>query len=124
MKFNKKETNIKQGTPPWIVTSEKVELAIQKIVNLTHPLKIILFGSYVKNNISKNSDLDILIVTAYEVKNPIKEIVKIRRYLRDVLMPMDILIISQKKLTELKDIPGLIYREILKHGKIVYEEER
>jgi hypothetical protein len=36
-------------------------------------------------------------------------------------MPMDILVISEDRLRELADQPGLIYREALRHGKVVSE---
>jgi len=39
-------------------------------------------------------------------------------------MPVDILVISAGKLAELADKPGLIYREILRTGRVVYEADR
>jgi hypothetical protein len=36
-------------------------------------------------------------------------------------MPMDILVVPERKWLELKDEPGLIYREALKNGKVIYE---
>jgi hypothetical protein len=36
-------------------------------------------------------------------------------------MPMDILVIPDSKWRKMKEIPGLIYREALKTGEIVYE---
>lgn len=34
---------------------------------------------------------------------------------------MDLLIIGEDRLRELADQPGLIYRETLRHGQVVYE---
>jgi hypothetical protein len=36
-------------------------------------------------------------------------------------MPMDIVVVPRAKWEELKDLPGLIYREALMKGKVVYE---
>jgi hypothetical protein len=36
-------------------------------------------------------------------------------------MPVDILVVPHSKWEELKDVPGLIYREAAKSGKVVYE---
>ncbi len=36
-------------------------------------------------------------------------------------MPMDILVIPEKRLEKLADTPGLVYREAVQHGKVVYE---
>jgi len=37
------------------------------------------------------------------------------------MMPMDILVVRESQYNVLKDRPGLIYREIEKTGKVVYE---
>ncbi len=105
----------------WSITPQKVQLAIQKIIEFSKPRKLILFGSYVRGNMHLNSDLDILVVTKNHIENPRKESIRIRRYLKGILVPMDIIVISENQLKQYADIPGLIYREALKHGKIVYE---
>lgn len=58
---------------PWQVTPDKVQAAIDKIIEFINPLKLILFGSYVENKTHVNSDLDILIVTHNDIENPRKE---------------------------------------------------
>jgi hypothetical protein len=45
-----------------------------------------------------------------------------RRALRGISMPMDILVIPEKRLQELADQPGLVYREAVRHGQVVYAE--
>ena len=106
---------------PWAVTREKVDAALQRIIEVGHPRKLILFGSYVSGTTRRNSDLDILVVTGDDVENPRKESVRLRRALKGILMPMDIVVIQESLLKELADTPGLIYREALKRGKLVYE---
>jgi len=44
------------------VTSDKVEAAVRKIIEVSRPLKLILFGSYVRAK-QPDSDLDILVIT-------------------------------------------------------------
>lgn len=105
----------------WEVNPAKVEAAIRKIVEVSRPVKLILFGSYVQGKTSRNSDLDLLVIARDEIGDPRKESVRIRRALRGISMPMDILVIPQSKWDELKDVPGLIYREALRKGKIAYE---
>jgi predicted nucleotidyltransferase len=112
---------IQENHHPWEVTSEKVEAAIRKIIEVGQPLKLILFGSYVRGETNINSDLDILVVARDEVESPRKESVRIRRALRGISMAMDILVVQQSKWEELKDVPGLIYREALMTGRVVYE---
>ena len=105
----------------WSVTPEKVEAAVQQISKTCQPLKIIIFGSYIRGNIDRNSDVDILIVVGDEVINPRQESVRIRRALKGISMPMDILVVPVSRLQKLMNLPGMIYREALQTGKVVYE---
>lgn len=105
----------------WAITPQKVQAVIQKIIEISRPRKLILFGSYIRGNVHLNSDLDIMVVTGNEVENPRKESIRIRRALRGIHMPMDILVVQENRLKELANASGLIYREAIKGGKIVYE---
>ncbi len=105
----------------WAVTPEKIDAAVQRIISVARPRKVILFGSAVRGEANIHSDLDILVVTRDEIESPRKESVRIRRALRGIVMPMDILVISEKRLEELADQPGLIYREALRRGRVVYD---
>jgi predicted nucleotidyltransferase len=107
--------------PSWAVTPEKVQAANQRIAELASPRKIILFGSYVRGETDINSDVDILVVVPDTVDNPRKESVRLQKALRDILMPMDILVVPESHWERFKDTPGLIYREARRTGKVVYE---
>ncbi len=109
------------ATKKWEVTPEKVDAAIRKIIEVSRPLKLILFGSYVRGQAHANSDLDVMVITGDDIENPRQESVRIRRALRGISMPMDILVVPWTKWNDLKDRPGLIYREALTKGKVVYE---
>ncbi len=106
---------------PWAVTQEKMREAVQRVITVARPRKVILFGSAARGETSVHSDLDILVVTKEEIDSPRRESVRIRRALRGIVMPMDILVISEKRLEELADQPGLVYREALRRGRVVYE---
>lgn len=108
-------------TVSWKITPQKVKAAIDRIVEISRPVKVILFGSYVSGKMHLNSDLDILIVTKDKVENPRKESVRIRSALKGILMPMDIIVVQESNLEKMANMPGLIYREALRNGRIVYE---
>jgi predicted nucleotidyltransferase len=108
-------------TVAWAVTPVKVDAAVQKIVSVGHPQKVILFGSMAKGSTHLHSDADFLVVTARDVASPRRESVRLRRALRGITMPMDILVISAQRLEELRNQPGLIYGEALRGGKVVYD---
>lgn len=106
-------------TPIWQVTEEKIRKAVRRIVRLARPRMIVLFGSAVRGRLTSHSDVDLLVVTA--TSNARKESVRIRRALRDIVMPMDILVISEEKLRNISARPGLVHGEALRTGKIMYE---
>lgn len=105
----------------WAINPQKVQDAIRKIIEISSPRKLILFGSYIRGDMHLNSDLDVLVVTGDEIKNTRKESIKIRRALKGIRMSMDIVVVPEGRLKELVDTPGLIYREAFKNGKVVYE---
>jgi uncharacterized protein len=107
----------------WRVTPEKVDAAVRKIIEVARPSKLIIFGSYISNQADINSDVDFLVITGKEIENTRKESVRIRRALRGIGMPMDILVVPERKWVELKDEPGLIYREAMRKGRVVYESK-
>lgn len=103
------------------ITSEKVREAIRRIVRIGQPKKIIVFGSYIHEELQPGSDLDILVISEDSILDTRAESVRIRKYLRDLMMPMDILVVRESDYEVLKNKPGLIYREIEETGKVVYE---
>ncbi len=107
---------------PWAVTPEKVRDVVKRLITVAQPRKIILFGSYVRGQTHVDSDLDVLVVSSNEVANPRAESVRLRDCVEDIDMPMDILVVPEKEFDELCDIPGLIYQEARKQGRVVYEQ--
>ena len=105
----------------WAITPEKIGKVVELIIKVARPHKVILFGSMVRGKTNIHSDLDILVVVENEEVHSRKESVRIRQALRGICMPMDILVISKGRLRDLADQPGLIYREVLRSGKVVYE---
>ncbi len=105
----------------WAVTPTKIQAAVKRVVKTAHPTRVILFGSAARGGRRTPNDVDLLIVRDEEVRSPRKEGIRIRRALRGIPMPMDILVISERRLREVADQPGLVYREALREGKIVYD---
>jgi uncharacterized protein len=109
--------------PPWLVRPEKVEAVVQRLIGVARPKKIILFGSYVRGEITRDSDLDVLVVTNDDVQSPRRESVRLRNAVGDINMPMDILVVPESRFRALRDKIGLIYREAVLRGRVVYESE-
>jgi len=106
---------------PWTITPEKVEAVVRRLVTAAKPRKIILFGSYVRGTVHRDSDLDVLVVTDDDVQSPRAESARLRRVVRDISMSMDILVIPQSKLEQIQGRRDWIYAEACETGNVVYE---
>jgi len=109
------------GKAPWAITPEKVEQAVRRLVAAGRPCKIILFGSYVRGETHRNSDLDVLVVAGDSLESARKEGVRLRHALRGIRLCLDVLVVREGDFNRLKDRIGLIYREAVRHGQVVYE---
>jgi uncharacterized protein len=92
----------------------------QRILAVSDPEKIILFGSYARGDYGSDSDLDLMVVIK-AVQSTRDESIRLRRALRGLLAPIDILVATPEHLERHRNTVGLIYRTILSEGKIVYE---
>jgi predicted nucleotidyltransferase len=92
----------------------------RRILGVSSPQKIILFGSYARGSYGPDSDLDLMVVMD-QVKSPRSESVRLRRALRGLLAPVDIIVTTAEQLERHKNTLGLIYQTVLTEGKVIYE---
>ena len=92
---------------------------VQGIVEAIHPLRIILFGSAVRNEMGPDSDIDVLVVMPKGVHRR-QTAQFLYRHVRGIGMPFDILVVTPDDLEKHKNNIGLIYRTILQEGREVY----
>jgi len=105
-----------------MITDETIKQIVEKIKEEVSPEKIILFGSYSRGNATKHSDLDLCVVVNEYVKDPDIEW-RIKRLFWGWLIPMDIIVYSQKKIDEWKNVKMAFLNHILRHGKVLYEKQ-
>jgi predicted nucleotidyltransferase len=93
---------------------------VKQVVDEADPDRIILFGSRAKGNAAKDSDYDIFVL-----KRGVTHRRKLAHdiYLKlDVKAPVDVIVETPERFNELKGNPFLLYNEIEKHGRVVYEK--
>jgi uncharacterized protein len=92
----------------------------ERIVRDYDPVKIILFGSHARGEAGPESDIDLLIVLP-EVANKRQAAVAIRRVLRDLPVPKDIVVTTPEEIARRGDLVGTVLRPALREGKVLYE---
>lgn len=95
----------------------------KKIIEGTKPEKIVLFGSYAQGNPSKSSDIDLLVIKNSNLRRDERDL-EIRKYLKDIIFPLDIFVYSKNEVDKYKKIKGSFINKILKTGKVLYEQKQ
>ena len=93
---------------------------VRRILTVAAPDRIILFGSAATGNMTKDSDIDLLIVEPAP-ENTLHESVKIRRALGSIGYPIDVIVIRTERFEETKDTFGGIAYPAHKYGRVLYE---
>jgi predicted nucleotidyltransferase len=103
------------------ISEEILDTVVGRLVALASPLKIILFGSMARGEARPQSDLDLLIVEK-EVAEPYNEALRLDRALRDLMLPLDLVIISEDQFNRYSRVPGTVYYRSLKEGQVLYAQ--
>ena len=96
-----------------------VKQLTENIIQLVHPLRIILFGSVVRGESSENSDIDLLVVMP-EGTHRRHTAQFLYRKIKGIGIPFDLIVTTPSDLEKYKNNPGLIYKTILEEGKEIY----
>jgi predicted nucleotidyltransferase len=100
-------------------TSEFIDRAVRLLVEAASPQKIILFGSVARGEQSRDSDLDFVVILPF-VSNYFSEMVRLRRALKDIRMPIDVLVYSEDDVRVRGSWPGTALHEALQTGRVLY----
>jgi predicted nucleotidyltransferase len=99
---------------------QTIEEAARRLVAAAHPDKIILFGSYARGDFDGRSDLDLLVILP-KVENRAAEMVRLRRVLKGIPMPIDILVYSVNEVEQRRDLRGTMLYHALQEGRILHD---
>ncbi len=92
---------------------------VRRILTVIQPDRIILFGSAATGQMTKDSDIDLLIVEP-DTKEKRSEYVRIIKSLRGLGYPFDILFITTEWFEDSKEVVGGIAYPANKYGKVIY----
>jgi predicted nucleotidyltransferase len=101
-----------------------VKEIVRRILSAAAPDKIILFGSAAGGGMTRDSDIDILIVEDNPEDRPYdrrKESLKIDETLDGLGYPFDVIVISSEWFEASKDVIGGIAYPAHKYGRVIYE---
>ena len=93
---------------------------VRRVLSVARPDRILLFGSAATGEMTKDSDIDLLVV-APAPKNRHEERLKIADAIGDIEYPVDVILIASERFEATKDIIGGIAYPAHKYGRVLYE---
>ncbi len=102
------------------IEQELVEEIVRRILSVAQPDRIILFGSAATGNMTRDSDIDLLILEPAPGDTR-EESVRLRGALRGICHPFDVIVMALERFEETKNVIGGIAYPANKYGEVIYE---
>jgi len=117
----KKDTTVfKQREGGGTRIDQKLSEVIRRIVEVAQPEKIILFGSAVRGEMGRNSDLDLLVVKSGNYHKG-RLTGEIYMHLIGVGQAVDVVLVTPEDVDRYRDSHSLVIKPALREGRVVYE---
>ena len=98
------------------------------LVDLIHPSKIIIFGSYARGQATDDSDIDIAVIAGDGQPSDrdalVRSRVALRRALKGTNLAIDFILQSKEKFDKERRNAGSIQQTIDTEGMVIYEQQR
>jgi predicted nucleotidyltransferase len=108
-----------------MIQQNEIAQLSQKIIDLIHPEKIILFGSYAYGIPTRESDLDLLVIVKSSNEPRYKRAREIRKHLwGSTSFAKDILVYTESEIAEWRNVKEAFITSIIEQGKVLYENKR
>ena len=93
---------------------------VRRMVERTSPARVILYGSYAREEADPDSDIDLLVL--FEARDNRREIVTaLYESIRDISVPKDILIATTAEYERFRSVVNTTFYDIGEDGKVLYE---
>jgi uncharacterized protein len=102
------------------VNEEIIAEIVRRVTSVVPAERIILFGSAATGQMTRDSDIDLLIIEQ-EVTDPWGERLRVRKALRGIEYPFDIMLMTAQRFEETKGVIGGIAYPASKQGLVIYE---
>jgi predicted nucleotidyltransferase len=80
--------------------------------------RVILFGSHARGTAKDRSDVDILVIEP-EVENPALESVRLMREVRELRLPVEVVVVSERDAEAWRGVRGSLVHAAVTEGRVL-----
>ena len=102
-----------------MISEQIIQQAVQQLLSVATPSRVILFGSHARGDATEGSDLDLLIVEP-EVDNVGEEMMRLHKALWPLNIPVDILVCSEADFEKKREWRSSAIYWAAREGKELY----
>jgi predicted nucleotidyltransferase len=104
-----------------VIEEHVIQDAAQRLVNAASaPARVILFGSAAAGVGGADSDLDFLVIER-DCSDRFAETVRLRRALRPLRVPVDVVVVTEQHVQEWGEVPNTMLQAALSAGRVLAE---
>jgi len=104
-----------------MLTSQQVNDAVQRLVaKASRPARVILFGSYARDEADEGSDLDLMVIER-EIPDKASEYLRLKEAVGRIGVGVDLLLFSEREFERRSQVPGTVPYWAKKEGKVLYD---
>ncbi len=96
-----------------------IEEIVRRVTSAVHPLRVILFGSAARGDMSPESDVDLLIVVPDGTRRRDASR-KAYRALSGLGLAKDVIVVTESDVKEFGENPSLVIKPAIEEGREVY----
>jgi uncharacterized protein len=102
------------------MTSAEVidEIGVRLAAAVPPDSQVVLFGSHARGDADAGSDYDVLVVEP-RVASPARESVRLRRTLRGLGVPIDVIVVDAEKARRRATVRGTMIEQALREGRVL-----
>ena len=97
-----------------------IDEIVRRVLSVSRPDRIILFGSAAHGTMTQDSDVDLLVLEE-DPGNTREESARIGGAMYGLNLPVDVIVLSTFRFEETKGVVGGIAYPANKHGRVIYE---
>jgi predicted nucleotidyltransferase len=102
-----------------MVDWDTARLMVEQVVEIAHPQQVIVFGSLARGEVGPDSDIDLLVVTAFTGSRR-SLAVRILAALASFDAPKDVVILTPEEFARFRNVVGSIAYPAAREGKVMH----